>query len=344
MIYIQKFNEGIFKRKKNDSDDIDSTIKISEFHKTKAYKYVSDIIKQSGFNSSDAKIISSSTMLKILNYFTSFLMTEYNLNILKTKRSGEFKLTTSDFQTVITVYGDRSSDRRLFYRYENIWCVFRVFINEKNNQCVVIKVNKSFIDKFLSDKEEDKEEKIPETPKQEKIPETPKQEKNEISQSEINELLFRFSPFESIINKKYNGLFDINDNIMDEITNMICNQYNLYVKKQKPLFYVFSLYSLSSEVLRIYKEITLERNEFYKDGDWYIFRIFLCDSNRNICLSVAVHKIYLNNFLGKEIKKNPWVEKNEPIINKPPVQIAKKTNTEEMKELITKIKNKKLNK
>lgn len=336
MIYLQKFNEGIFKSK-SDSVELDDNGKslLKSFNQTEAYKLISKRLKSvAGINT------------KILSDVSDIVIDEYNLS--KTPGNGGVRLyIPNSNDLVITIYSDKAKDRRLFYKYDQIWFVFRIFISEKRNDCMVIKVHKSYINKFLLLHTE--------IPAPEKPVESAIKKQYEPTPSEANELLIRFLTFENVILTKYSGLYDINVFVMEKISNMVCSQYSLYVKRGE-LISNFSQFYNSMVVLIISKEISTDRIGFYMEGDWYVFRIFVCSANKNICLSVKVHKTYLNDFLNRKIKKDPWGDsqyEDEPVVNRytptkpvvntyiPPV---KKDNIGEMKALMKKIKNKKMNK
>lgn len=351
MIYLQKFNEGIFKRKSNNAElDDNGKLLLKSFNKTEAYKLISKRLKSvAGINT------------KILSDVSDIIIDEYNLSKY-TRGIDELKLyLPNSNDLVITIYSDKAKDRRLFYKDKEqvkndlTWFVFRIFISEKRNDCLVIKVHNSYINKFLliSPEKQAPEKQAPETPVESAI-----KKQYEPTPSEVNELLIRFSTFSNVILDKYSKLFDINMFIIEKISNMVCSQYSLYVKRVD-LVSNFSQFYDSMPVLIISKEISKDRIGFYMEGDWYVFRIFVCTwecENKYICLSVKVHKTYLNDFLNRKIKKDPWGDsqyENDPVVNKytptkpvvntyiPP---AKKDNIDEMKALMKKIKNKKMNK
>ena len=199
----------------------------------------------------------------------------------------------------------------------------------------------------------------PDKPTPEPTPEpTPKKyEAKPIDSDGINELLIRFSSFKKVIKDKFNSVFDINMFIIEKISNMICDQYSLFARKGN-LISNFSQFYDSMDVLIISREGTKDCTEFYIDNDWYVFRIFVMkpyQSINNICLSVKVHKTYLNAFLNRVISKDPWGDsqyQDRTVVNRytPPSTVdkyvppPKKDTITEMKELMKKIKNKKMNK
>lgn len=343
MIYLQKFNEGIFKSKSSSAElDDNGKSLLKSFNQTEIYKLILNRIKHIvGIND------------RVLSEVADIIVQENKL-YKKAGNNGYKLYVPNSNDLVITLYKDKAKDRRLFYIYDREWFVFRIFISEKRNDCMVIKVHKSYINEFLllQPESSDKNTKIPEP---EKPVESTIKKQYEPTPLEVNELLIRFLTFENLILTKYSGLYDINVFIMEKISNMICSQYSLYVKKSG-LMSTFSRFYDSMGVLIIGKEIPTDRTGFYMDGDWYAFRIFVCNANKNVCLSVKVHKTYLNDFLNRKIKKDPWGDlqyEDEPVVNRyeptkpvvntyiPPV---KKDNIGEMKALMQKIKNKKMNK
>lgn len=155
------------------------------------------------------------------------------------------------------------------------------------------------------------------------------------------------------------GFFNYNltNYTISSISDILSNKYDLFCFDNN-----LSYDNDSPTIITINKQTPKERKEFYRNGDWYIFRIFVNDNNNN-CVVIGVHNSFIRKFL--ESKNNNTPKNREPIkepIREPkssgrewrksndisrylPTQVKKPdpVSMDKLKELLAKIRQKKLN-
>lgn len=143
--------------------------------------------------------------------------------------------------------------------------------------------------------------------------------------------------------------YNLTNYTINSISDVLSRKYDLFCYDNK-----LSYDNDSPTIITINKQTPKERKEFYKNGDWYIFRIFVNDDNNN-CVVIGVHNSFIRKFLesknssnnsnkNKEVKTSgrEWKKSTvmfdlpEPVIKKDPINMNK------LKELLDKIKQKKL--
>lgn len=153
------------------------------------------------------------------------------------------------------------------------------------------------------------------------------------------------------------------------LTNYTISSISLVISTKYDLFCFDNHLSYDNDspaIATVNKQTPKERKEFYKNGDWYIFRIFVSDENNN-CVVIGIHRAFIRKFLEpksnntlKTIKepirepiKEPkssgreWKKSNDVPIgvntrSLPPVKKPDPVSMDKLKELLAKIRQKKL--
>lgn len=241
------------------------------------------------------------------------------------------------------------------------WIVFRFLctpINNWTDSYISIKVNKLFIHRFLNlptgdvskNTIEDRRNIIQASKKSttgtqlslfpDESGKPTKYETKTFVSSWKKLLLEKFKPLRDIILKKYDNFYGINSYILEIVGNMISNEFNLSSRSTKDSM-LLSTYANGYPVVIITSEVSEKKEEISDDEDYYIFKVYISTA-RNICFVIKIGKLYSDRFFNKKLSSDPWnFNKNKPITTLPAIP-KKVIDTKEMKELLSKIRNKKI--
>lgn len=90
--------------------------------------------------------------------------------------------------------------------------------------------------------------------------------------------------------------YNLTNYTISSISDVLSSKYDLYCFDNN-----LSYDNDSPTILTVNKQTPKERKEFYRNGDWYIFRIFVSDNNNN-CVVLGIHSAFIRKFL--ESKSN----------------------------------------
>lgn len=225
------------------------------------------------------------------------------------------------------------------------WIVFRFLctpVNKWTNSYISIKVNKLFIHRFLnlSNGEskttiEDRRNIIQSSKKS-----TTGTQLSLFPDTKYEKLLKKFKPLRDIIERKYDNFYGINSYILEIVSNMISNEFNLSPRNIKDSM-LLSAYAGGYPVVIITSEVSEKKEEISENEDYYIFKVYISTA-RNICFVIKIGKLYSDTFFDKKLSSDPWnFNKNKSTTTLPAIT-KKVVGTKEMKELLSKIRNKKI--
>lgn len=339
MKHVIKYNEGF----DNKSEDVLSG-------------YTNDeLLKKFYENPSIGKILKymePDEEIKTLKLSIAFLLAgDYHLI-----RKGDEVYTTGPASYMAISINDEKIPNTIkteVYKLGN-WVVFRFLctpINNWTNSYISIKVNKLFIHRFLN---------LPTGWYNDESKTTIEDRRNIIQASKksttgtqlslfpdksgeptkYEKLLKNFKPLRDIIGKKYDNFYGINSYILEIVSNMISNEFNLYSRSIKDSM-LLSAYAGGYPVVIITSEVSEKKEEISENEDYYIFKVYISTA-RNICFVIKIGKLYSDRFFDKKLSSDPWnFNKNKSTTTLPAIT-KKVIDTKEMKELLSKIRNKKI--
>lgn len=328
MKHVRKYNEGFDSK----SEDVLSGYTNDELLK-KFYENPS-IVKILKYMEPDEEI-------KTLKLSIAFLLAgDYHL----TRKGDEVYTTEPGSYMAISINDEKipNTIKTEVYKLGN-WIIFRFLcapVNKWTNSYISIKVNKLFIHRFLNLPTqatiEDRRNIIQSSKKSgTQLSLFP----NETEPNEYEKLLRNFKPLRDIIERKFDNFYGINSYILEIVSNMISNEFNLYSRSIKDSM-LLSAYAGGYPVVIITSEVSEKKEEISENEDYYIFKVYISTA-RNICFVIKIGKLYSDRFFDKKLSSDPWNFKNKSITT-PPVSTKKAINTKEMKELLSKIRNKKI--
>lgn len=328
MKHVKKYNEGFESNNDNVIDGYSNEEILKKFYDNPSIRKI-------------IQYIDADEDVNILKMSIAFLLAgDYNL----VRKANDIYSDSYLSNLLITINDEKlpKTIKKELFKLGN-WIVFRflcVPVNEYTNSYITIKIHRSFINRFLY---------LPEgntiADRRKLIQASKTQTGTQLSLFSPTEyistekLANSFKPWRDEITKKYYNFYGINFYILETVSNMISKGLNLYSKEEKDKI-SFSTHEGGNPLIILTYEISEKKEEISEENDYYVFKVYISNA-RNICFVIKINKLYSYKFFNRELDSNPW-ERVRSKTSSNNIIPEKTINTKEMKNLLSKIRKKRI--